>query len=205
MMNQLQICEHLDREFKAFCDSIPKPLLGSWLYENGYIAGGAIYSLRHDQTPNDYDVFIFDIRLIKHLKELENFWCCQTEYALSRGKFQIVTKFYGSPFSNVGEFDFKHNMYFWCPSYGKTLIFTAINDECHLSFENYQYLNSNVLEFNENRPHEVERCFLRIKKFRKRGMKVPIKTYLQILKRSKPVEMVKFKCKQLRSHGGVTY
>lgn len=203
-MKEKDICEFLDRQLMEFCDTLPY-YLGSTVYHNAYIAGGAIYSLRHNKFPNDFDVFLLSNQLIEELKALPDFWGHQSRYALSKGKFQIVTKYYGLPLENVREFDFRHNMYFFAPFINRKHIFSAHPDEQGLTIGKYKWLNANEVVFNDLRPREVERCFLRIKKFRKRGMKVPLKTYTTVLKRCKPKDLFRFKVEQVRSHGGGTY
>lgn len=203
-MKERDICDFLAREFWTFCKTIPNGL-GTKVYLDGYIAGGAIYSLRHNRTPNDYDVFLTDETLIKELEAIPDFWGYKSRYALSKGKFQIVTKYHGEPLENVREFDFKHNMYWFRPCEHVSRIHSAHPDEQGLTISKYKWLNSDAVEFNDLRPREVERCFSRIKKFRKRGMKVSPRTYLNVLKRCKPKDLIRFKREQMRSHGGGTY
>lgn len=204
-MKERDICDYLHRQLWEFCRTLPNLKLSYSVFEKAYIAGGAIYSLRHNRFPNDFDVFLTDSSLFEELKAIPNFWGFTSDYALSRGKFQIVTKFYGEPLKNVGEFDFKHNMYYFMPCKNANRIFSAHPEEQGLTFGQYKWLNSDQVIFNELRPREVERCFWRIKKFRKRGMKVPLKTYADILKRSKPKELIEFKVQVKKSHGGGTY
>lgn len=204
-MNERDICDFLATEFWKFCKTVPNHRLGLQLYQNGYIAGGAIYSLRHNRIPNDYDVFLSDEKLIRELAALPNFWGYTSRYALSKGKFQIVTKYHGEPLETVQGFDFKHNMYFFKPCERMSRIFSAHPDEENETISKFKWLNGDSVEFNELRPREVERCFLRIKKFRKRGMKVPLHTYMNVLKRCKPKDLIRFKREQVRSHGRGTY
>lgn len=206
-MKEQEICDFLRNEIWRFLDELPTDNeLNFRFYKCCYVAGGAIYSLRHDRIPNDYDIFVSDPEIIEEFKDIPDFWGHVSHYALSKGKFQVVTKYHGEPLDNVREFDFKHNMYWYKPySVDRKRIHSAHPDEQGLTISKFEWLNGDTLEFNELRPREVERCFLRIKKFRKRGMKVPFHTYMDVLKRCKPKDLVRFKVEQVRRHGGGTY
>ena len=101
-------------------------------------------------------------------------WKCKTEYALSYGKYQVVTKYYGDPHTCVGQFDFKHNMYFYRPYTGE------IESACN----GFESLYTNELIFNEERARDIEGVYLRIARFAERGFIVRPKMIAKIKKRT---------------------
>lgn len=152
------------------------------LKKKAYFAGGCIYSLINDKKVNDYDIFLIDNIDMQSLIDLP-FWKCKTEYALSFGKFQVVTKYFGNPSDCVGEFDFKHNMFFYVPFSGE------IKSAC----DSFDYLISNKLVFNESRARDLEGVFLRIEKFKSRGFIIPRGLKQQIKKRTTPQKIQAYK------------
>lgn len=200
-MEEKEICEHLDAKALKLLELFPEiygsDCLRDYVADSMYFAGGCIYSLRHDRMPNDYDVFLRDDTLFETIAGLD-VWKHKSEYALSRGKFQLVTKFFGDPHDNVGEFDFKHNQYWYVPFSHRI--------ESYQWDNTWDYLNTDTLLFNENRPREVERVYARIPKFVKRGMKISLATRVKILKRCALPTLIKeyyaLNGKYVRSHGG---
>lgn len=183
-MNELDICKHLDQAFEELLQIIPCPILKSGLQEKAYFAGGCIYCLRNDKPVKDYDLFLRDDSLIEELKKLP-VWSYTSEYALTCGKYQIVTKYYGEPDYCVGQFDFKHNMHYYIPRTEK--IKCAYKEELSdvdPCFDDYEYLNTDELIFNENRARDIEGVWLRVEKFTKRGMKISKETKKKIKKRT---------------------
>lgn len=61
--------------------------------------------------------------------------------------------------------------------------------------ENFQYLHSNKLVFNEERARDIEGVYLRIDKFIKRGMKITRNEKRKIKKRVKKKELKTLKKK----------
>ena len=171
-MNELEICKHLDAKLDEFLLKIEGLELRDALREKLYFAGGCIYCLRNNKTVKDYDMFLMDDDLIEDLKRLD-IWSFTSEYALSHGKFQVVIKYFGDPDSCVGQFDFKHNMHYYIP---RTLkIQCAYVDELcdeETGFEDFRYLQTDELIFNENRARDIEGVLLRVKKFTDRGMTI---------------------------------
>lgn len=161
------------------------------LKEKAYFAGGCIYSLANDKKVNDYDIFLTDNKDMQKLIDLP-FWKCKTEYALSFGKYQIVTKYYGKPEDCVGEFDFKHNMFYYKPFFGE------IKTAC----DSYKHLFSNKLVFNENRARDLEGVYLRIEKFKNRGFVVSEDIENTILKKTTKKKIKKYKSSRKRSNRG---
>lgn len=175
-MLEKEICNHLDEIAKDIIRKIPVKIK-----DKIYFAGGCIYSLANDRQPKDYDLFMIDNSLVEKLKQL-NIWNCMSEYALTLGKYQIVTKYYGEPYDCVGQFDFKHNMYYYKPFSGH--IVSVNEEEEEMEFDCYAFLNTNELFFNEKRARDIEGVFLRIEKFVKRGMKISKQTKKTIKKRT---------------------
>ena len=186
-MNEKEICKHLDLKFGEFLTKIEDPIMVDALKEDLYFAGGCIYCLRNDKVVKDYDMFLQDDRLIEDLKKLD-IWSFTSEYALTCGKFQLVIKYFGDPNSCVQQFDFMHNMHYYIP--GTNKIMCAYLDEIRDDFldeepcfEDYKYLQTNELYFNENRARNIEGVWLRIKKFTDRVMIISKETKKKIKRR----------------------
>lgn len=207
MMNELNICEHLDLKLEEFLQKIEDLELKCLLKEKIYFAGGCIYCLRNDRVVKDYDLFLTDDDLIENLAKLD-FWSYTSDYALTYGKFQIVIKYFGEPEVCVGQFDFKHNMHYYIPKSMK--IRCAYEDEIYdevvnglwgeeLGFEQFEYLNTDELHFNENRARDIEGVWLRIKKFTNRGMTISKETKKKIKQRTTKKAVKKYK--KSKHHG----
>lgn len=183
-MNEKDICTHLDLKFKEFLQIIECQTLADALKEKLYFAGGCIYCLRNDKVVKDYDMFLMDDDIIEDLKKL-NIWSFVSEYALTYGKFQVVIKYFGEPESCVGQFDFKHNMHYYIPESNRIMCvyLDEIFDE-EPCFDDYTYLQTNELFFNENRARDIEGVWLRIQKFIDRGMTISKETKKKIKKRT---------------------
>lgn len=194
-MKELEIKKHLDEKALEFLNLFDEPLK-SKIEEKMYFAGGCIYCLNNDKRVKDYDIFLIDNSIIAELKELD-LWSYISEYALTYGKFQVVTKYYGSPITCVAEFDFKHNMYYYIP-FSEHI--ESINDEDVLNdFDEYEFLNSNELIFNESRSRDVEGVYLRIEKFIDRGMTISKETKRKIKKKTTKKKIKQYK--KSRNHG----
>ena len=207
-MNEKEICKHLDLKFKEFLQLIECQELLDALKERLYFAGGCIYCLRNDKPVKDYDLFLTDGDIIEDLKKLD-IWSYTSDYALTYGKFQIVIKYFGEPQECVGQFDFKHNMHYYIPESSK--IKCAYLDELfeiadesfkpydEIDFDDFRYLDTNELHFNENRARDIEGVYLRIKKFTDRGMKISKETKKKIKKRTSRKAVKQYK--KSRHHG----
>ena len=177
------ICEHLCHEFEKFLSKIEDEKLRHLIREKAYFAGGCIYSLRNGREVKDYDLFLKDTEIIEDLKKLDC-WSYISEYALSIGKYQVVVKYFGEPDLCVGQFDFKHNMHYYIP--GESKIRCAYMEELdeEPEIDDFKYLETNELVFNENRARDIEGVFLRIKKFTDRGMIISKQTKKKIKQRT---------------------
>ena len=180
-MNDTYITKELDRVFTEFLklfDDECKTILKN----KAYFAGGCIYSLANFNIPNDYDIFLRDDEDLEVFKNLP-FWKCQTEYALSYGKYQLITKYFGDPDDCVGQFDFKHNMFYYVP----------FSNEVKKVCEDFDYLTCGWLILNENRARDLEGVYLRVKKFKERGFIVPSDLKDKILKKTTRKKVKKYK------------
>lgn len=203
-MNEFEICEHLDLKLEEFLQKIESPALRNALREKAYFAGGCIYCLRNDKAVKDYDIFLKDESLIGELEQLP-IWSFVSEYALTCGMFQVVIKYFGEPEHCVGQFDFKHNMHYYIPgtrkvkcAYEEEYFFEEPDEEP--DFDDFKYLQTNELFFNENRARDIEGVFLRVEKFTKRGMTISPETKRKIKKRTTPKKVKQYK--KSRHNGG---
>lgn len=198
-MDEMNICQHLDLAFEEFLKIIECPKLRQALKDKAYFAGGCIYCLRNDKPVKDYDIFMVDETLIEDLKKL-TIWSFISEYALTRGKFQVVIKYFGDPDHCVGQFDFKHNMHYYIP--GTQKVKCAYVEEFFVDdpgFDDFKYLQTNELFFNENRARDIEGVLLRIEKFTSRGMTISKETKRKIKKRTTPKKVKQYKKSRHRS------
>lgn len=198
-MNEIDICKHLDLAFEEFLKKIECPKLRQAFKDTAYFAGGCIYCLRNDKPVKDYDIFLVDETLIEDLKKL-TIWSFSSEYALTHGKFQVVIKYFGEPDDCVGQFDFKHNMHYYIP--GTQKVKCAYEEEYFVDepdFDDFKYLQTNELFFNENRARDIEGVLLRVEKFTKRGMTISKETKRKIKKRTTPKKVKQYKKSRHRS------
>lgn len=179
----------LDNAFDTLSSYFPKDIREEFL-KNAYIAGGSIFCLATNKPVKDYDFFIEDLDLLERLKKLD-VWKCVTEYALSLGMFQVVTKFSGSPYKVVGEFDFKHNMFYKFYKDHKIYNALPLSDMGKEAI----ILRSNKILFNSNRARDIEGVYLRIEKFLKKGMTISTKERNLILSRVTRKSIKEYKIK----------
>lgn len=206
-MTEREICQHLDLQYEKFLELIECQTLREALKKSLYFAGGCIYCLRNDKPVKDYDMFLTDDDIIEDLKKLD-IWSFTSDYALTYGKFQVVIKYFGEPDLCVGQFDFKHNMHYYIP--GTNRIRCAYEDEIwdevvnglfdkELDFEQFEYLQTNELHFNENRARDIEGVWLRVQKFIDRGMTISKETKKKIKQRTTKKAVKNYK--KSRHHG----
>lgn len=199
-MNEWEICNHLDLMLDEFLQRIENSDLREALKEEVYFAGGCIYCLRNDKVVKDYDLFLKTDDLIEELMKL-SIWSYISDYALTCGKFQIVTKYFGEPETCVGQFDFKHNMHYYIPH--SMTIECAYKEEYPEDeepvFDDFKYLQTDELFFNESRARDIEGVWLRIEKFTARGMKISKKTKKKIKQRTTKKAIRQYK--KSRHHG----
>ncbi len=173
----------LSSVFVSFCANISDNKVKTWIIENCYIAGGAIFSLYNRQTPRDYDLFFYDKMpdyVYAYFTE-----CFKTEYAISIGKVQLIIKFFGAPHECVNQFDFKHNMYYYEPFKDSSKIKSVLHD--------FSFLDKKELLLNDNRARDIENVFMRIRKFLDRGFKISHKERTKILKKCDSAKLTKIK------------
>ncbi|WP_240503997.1 hypothetical protein [Bacillus licheniformis] len=165
----------LEKAKKDFISLLP-PEYQEEFKNKSYLAGGAIYSLYNNQIPKDYDFFLTDESLVKELRRFfdngtlkykngvkigkyKDETLVYTDNAISIGMYQIITKWVGTPEDVIGEFDFKHNMYYYINGEIETLV-------------GWEYLNDNKLKYNEKRARDICGTIIRIKKFVERGFTI---------------------------------
>ena len=139
-------------------------------FNDFYIAGGCIYSIWNDKKPKDYDIFCKNKAAFAKVQQYfkENSCNYTSENAITYGKYQFVTKWYGDAETEVGKFDFKHNMFYY-------------DSEGLHNLVDWDYLNSNKLVFNKLRARDVASILTRIPKFVARGMEIDLEESAEML------------------------
>ncbi|WP_339193897.1 hypothetical protein MKY95_19140 [Paenibacillus sp. FSL P4-0176] len=152
-----------------------------------YISGGCIYSLYHDRQPKDYDFFLVNESLADELREYfidhagyhgsdmsggtyQGLPLIVTNNAISIGKYQIITQWVGEPQDVIGDFDFRHNMFYWKNKKVYTL-------------SDWSYLKGNALVYNEQRARDIVGTIVRVPRFIQRGMTITQKEMSKVLLR----------------------
>lgn len=152
-----------------------------------YISGGCIYSLYHDKQPKDYDFFLENDSLVDELREYfidhagyhgsdisggtyNDLPLIITNNAISIGKYQIITQWVGEPQEVIGDFDFRHNMFYWKSKKVYTL-------------SDWSYLKGNALVYNEQRARDIVGTIVRVPRFIQRGMTITQKEMSKVLLR----------------------
>ncbi len=170
----------LDYEKKVLIKILPMYLQDDFS-KNSFIAGGVFYSLYNDNEPKDIDFFLTDANLSETLRtyflsyilfknadmkdknvkisEYRGERLILTDNAISIGRYQIVTKWIGSPEVVVEAFDFKHNQFYMYEDKIDTL-------------SGWEHLKDNVLRFNDKRPRDIAGCIIRTHKFLERGFTI---------------------------------
>lgn len=166
-------------------------------FDDFYIAGGCIYSIWNDKSPKDYDIFCKNKAALSKVQQYfkENSCNFTSENAITYGKYQFVTKWYGNPDDEVGKFDFKHNMFYYD------------SDGLH-NLVDWDFLNSNKLVFNNLRARDISSILTRIPKFISRGMEIDADESWEILDAvTKPKNYIKerISIKRRKSSGHSRY
>src|SRR5690606_172444 len=158
--------------------------------ENSFISGGAIYSTYNNQEVKDYDFFLNSQELADSIRryfynylistngELKDkdikidryrgLRLVLTDNAISIGKYQIITRWTGEPKDVVEEFDFQHNQFY------------LYRDEIG-TLSQWDFLDDNILRFNDRRPRDIAGCIIRVNKFTERGFKIRNKEMAKML------------------------
>jgi hypothetical protein len=183
--NKIKYIEHrLDFEKKMLLELLPEEHKEEF-EKKAYISGGCIYSLYHNQEPKDYDFFVTSESLVNKLREhflqlssyksktksggiYKSYPLLVTDNAISIGKYQIITRWIGSPEEVVGQFDFKHNMFYFNNGKIDTL-------------SDFDFLESDTLVFNEGRARDIVHVIMRVGKYLKRNMDISQKEMAKIL------------------------
>jgi hypothetical protein len=168
--------EKLKEAKKEFIDMLPTSIQKEF-DEKSFIGGGAIYSLYNGQEPKDYDFFVTEERFARvihtafslnpNLKfrggvkvgSFKGLHMVVTDNAISIGKFQIITRWVGTPYEVIGQFDFKHNMFYYQNGRVETV-------------SNWSFLDDNKLRYNHDRARDICGTIIRVKKFVERGFTI---------------------------------
>lgn len=166
-------------------------------FNDFYIAGGCIYSIWNDKPPKDYDIFCKNKKALAKVKKYfkENSCNYKSENAITYGKYQFVTKWYGDAVTEVGKFDFKHNMFYY-------------DSEGLHNLVDWNYLDSNKLVFNNLRARDVASVLTRIPKFIARGMDIDteeIADALDVVTRPRKYIKERISIKRIKSKGRSGY
>ena len=163
------VINHLSERISDLSSILPRDVFD---FNDFYFAGGCIYSLWHNKEPKDYDIFCKKKKAIQKLltyfKENKDRANIITDNAISMGKFQFIIKHVGKPEVQVKKFDFKHNMFYFDNRGLETV-------------SDWQYIDSNKLEFNRDRARDVLNIISRIPKFVGRGMEISQSEIFDIL------------------------
>jgi hypothetical protein len=169
----IQISKLLKVENNKFIDLLPDEFKERFA-KLSFISGGCIYSLYNNQTPKDYDFFLMSDLLVKEMRDYFNDVAAYkgnsmsgglynglglviTENAISIGKYQIITRWAGTPDIVIEEFDFKHNMFYFKDGQIDTL-------------SDFKHLDSKELCYNEKRARDICGTIIRVNRFVQRGM-----------------------------------
>ena len=175
-----KVCAALDMIIKDVKSKLPKDVFD---FNDFYIAGGCIYSIWNNKEPKDYDFFCTNKKALNKLQLYFETNKCNyiSENAITYGKYQFITKWYGKPEQEVAKFDFKHNMFYY-------------NIKGLHNLVDRKYLNDNKLVFNNLRSRDVVNVVTRIPKFVSRGMDISREECMEILDvMTKPTNYIKEK------------
>lgn len=187
-MNRHNIIKKLQCKFDEMVKLLPSQFKEEFR-EKAYIAGGCIYSLANDKPVHDYDFFLTDEefanKLLEYFKSIvtkngfkdgkvgvyQGDKLLITKYAISFGEeFQVVVKYIGLPEDVCDEFDFKHNKF-------------AFKDGELLAFDDWNYLETDKLYFNDGRVRDISGTIQRIPKMIEKGFVVTKVEISKMLKR----------------------
>ncbi|MNW52478.1 hypothetical protein D3C74_299990 [compost metagenome] len=153
-----------------------------------YIGGGCIFSLYNNKEPKDFDFLVHKSFPVDRFREYFIDQCgyhgdnihggtfcgsplLVTDNAISIGKYQIITRWTGTPEEVINDFDFAHNMFYWEEYVG-----------IH-TLSDWKYLKSNELVYNEKRARDIVGTLMRVPRFVSRGMKIKHSELAKILLR----------------------
>lgn len=180
------ISKHL-REVKNELINLLPPHMWQRLESEAYISGGCIYSLYHGKQPKDYDFFLVNDSLVDELREYfinyagyhgndisggtyNDLPLIITNNAISIGNYQIITQWVGEPQDVIGQFDFRHNQFYWKSKRVYTL-------------SDWSYLKGKALVYNEQRARDIVGTIVRVPRFIQRGMTITQKEMSKVLLR----------------------
>jgi hypothetical protein len=170
-----RITKLLTEEKQKFIEILPEQFRDEF-DKVSFIAGGCIYSIYNDQSPKDYDFFLNSESLGDKMSEYFMDQCGHhgsnmsggmygknqlivTNNAISIGKYQIITRFKGTPEEVTEQFDFAHNQCF------------HHNGEIGTTSD-IKYLSSKELVYNTERARDIVGTIMRVNRFVRRGMRI---------------------------------
>lgn len=179
-MKAKQIEKLLTGVMKNFLDSIKENKIKDILKSTSFITGGCIPSMLIDEFVNDYDIYLHneeDAQLVKdyfqnkhtHNKDDKFHVKLITDNAINLSdKIQVITKFTGTPYKVVENFDWKHiKSYYDCNT-----------EKLFLTSDVYQLVCEKELVYTgSNYPLS---SLMRLKKYIKKGWNVSNITILHI-------------------------
>jgi hypothetical protein len=197
------IAKMLSDEKQKLTNILPQHLQDDFARES-FLSGGCIYSLYNHDEPKDYDFFIQSQEFVDKLRaffigllsiddkleitedsnriKITYYNGCRiviTKNALSFDKkYQIITKFVGTPKEVVTEFDFRHNMFYHYDNKINTL-------------SDFDHLDSNKLVYNELRARDISGTIIRVHKFIERGMTITNAEMSKMLKKLREIGFTK--------------
>ncbi len=158
-----EIKSYLNQERHKFISLFP-PNYQPWLKAHIYIAGGCFRSLAQGKRPKDIDFWsLVKLESIPEaiIKGIQ--WTAITEKAYTYKKWQLCIADTGQPEKVVGQFDFRHNMYWYDPY--------RVDEICSF-YGTPEYLISDTLYLNEERARDWPGVLARVYKYKKRGFSV---------------------------------
>lgn len=181
-----RVAEKVEKIKKEFKNLLPLELQDEF-EEKAFLGGGAIYCIYNDDEAKDYDYFVTDklfadkihlafsknstlkykngIKIGRHKGKV----LIVTDNAISIDrKFQIITRWVGTPKEVVEEFDFKHNMFY-------------MHNNGIEALTEWKYLDDKKLRYNEKRARDICGTIIRVKKFVERGFTITNKEMSKML------------------------
>ena len=127
-MTDNNIKRYLFEQYEQLALSIKNRKIRKIVFEQSYIAGGAIASLVLNEIPNDLDIYFYDKeqckKVIAYFRKYHNDRCLKfsDNALLVYPNIHFIFKFYGKPRNTIRRFDFLHCRAFYEPNTDKLFI-----------------------------------------------------------------------------------
>ena len=111
-MTEDNIKRYLLKQYEQLALSIKNRKIREIVFEQSYIAGGAIASLVLNEIPNDLDIYFYDKeqckKVIVYFRKYHNDRCLKfsDNALLVYPNIHFIFKFYGKPQNTIRRFDF---------------------------------------------------------------------------------------------------